>query len=284
MRNRYVLKITVLVMIPFILAGVVTLNAKAAETAGYSDVFDADYYYNTYSDLKQAIGYDKDALLQHFITYGMREGRRGNASFDVVIYRDNNPDLIQAFGREDLVSYYLHYINYGKNEGRIASSANAGIPVHTNEPAVQQNLISSYSTRYDPNASRAVNIALSASKLNGMVINPGESFSFSNAIGARTSENGYVIAPVFVNKTTVPGIGGGICQVSSTMYAAMLEGGIKATERHAHSLPVDYIPAGMDATIAAGQKDLRFTNSFGFPLVINAITGNGTVTISFSSL
>lgn len=263
---------------------VMPMQAQAADKTDYSAVFDANYYYSAYADLQSAIGNDGNALLQHFIAYGMQEGRRGNAEFDVRAYMANNPDLIQAFGSEDLKSYYLHYISYGKKEGRIAVSTGAALSasVNKNTAVPETTLISSYTTAFDPSESRAVNIALSASRINGMVIQPGQKFSFSNSIGPRNAENGYVIAPTFVNRQIVPGMGGGICQVSSTMYAAMLEGGIKATQRYAHSMPVTYIPQGMDATIVAGQKDLTFTNNFEYPITINAVVNGGTVTVSFS--
>lgn len=267
-----------LVTLCFVLSGIMPMRAHASEEADYSAVFDVDYYYNTYADLRSAIGYDREALFGHFVTYGMQEGRRGNAGFDVKAYMANNPDLMQAFGLSDYTSYYLHYMTYGKKEGRIAVSVNA----NTSTAAPEQVLISSYTTAFNPSESRAVNIALAVSKLDGTVIQPGQEFSFSNTIGARTAENGYVVAPTFVNKEVVSGIGGGICQVSSTTYAAMLQGGIKATQRYAHSLPVSYIPQGMDATIVAGQKDLTFTNNYTFPIVINATVKDGTVTVGFS--
>ena len=262
---------------------VMPVQAQEADKTDYSAVFDANYYYSAYADLQSAIGNDRNALLQHFIAYGMQEGRRGSAEFDVRAYMANNPDLIQVFGQEDLKSYYLHYISYGKKEGRIAVSTGNTLSANANKSAAPETtLISSYTTAFDPSESRAVNIALSASRINGTVLQPGQKFSFSDAVGPRTSANGYVIAPTFVNRETVPGMGGGICQVSSTMYAAMLEGGIKATQRYAHSKPVTYIPAGMDATIVAGQKDLTFTNNFEYPITINAVVDGGTVTISFS--
>ena len=263
-------------VIALVLTGIMPMQAQAKGKTDYSAVFDADYYYSTYSDIRAVIGNDSKALLDHFVSFGMQEGRRGNAEFDVKAYMENNPDLVQIFGTEDLESYYLHYINCGKKEGRSALSANdsAIAPVKT--------LISSYTTEFDPKQSRAVNIELAASKINGIVIQPGQEFSFSDTVGPRTAENGFVMAPTFLNKEVVPGMGGGICQVSSTMYAAMLQGDITATQRHAHSMPVSYIPEGMDATISAGKKDLTFTNNFTFPIVINAVVDDGTVTVSFS--
>lgn len=265
-----------LMLITLVIVDIVPMQAEAKKTTDYSAVFDADYYYGIYADLRSYIGNNPKKLLQHFVTFGMQEGRRGNDEFDVTAYMENNPDLVQLFGTEDLESYYLHYINCGKKEGRSALSAN------DNAVAPVKTLISSYTTEFNPKQSRAVNIELAASKINGTVIQPGQEFSFSDTVGPRTAENGFVIAPTFVNKEVVPGMGGGICQVSSTMYAAMLQGDIKATQRYAHSMPVSYIPEGMDATISAGKKDLTFTNNFEFPLVINAVADDGTVTVSFS--
>ena len=140
--------------------------------------------------------------------------------------------------------------------------------------------IGSYSTAYSSGTSRASNIALAVSRINGVVIQPGESFSFSQTILPRTVANGYVEAPTIVNKKYVPGIGGGICQVSSTLYAAMLNAGLPATERHPHSLKVAYIPEGMDATISGNTLDLRFTNTFAEPIQIQATADQGTLTVS----
>ena len=267
------LMVTVLV-----LSGIVPMHVQASGNQDYSDVFEADYYYAAYADLRSAIGNDPKALLQHFISFGMHEGRRGNAEFDVKAYMENNPDLVRVFGTEDYTSYYLHYISYGKEEGRAA--VYTVTDVVTSVPTLRP--ISAYTTAFNSKESRAVNIELAVSRINGIVLQPGQQFSFSDAIGPRTVENGYVEAPVFVNYEVVPGIGGGICQVSSTMYAAMLQGGITATQRHAHSMPVSYIPEGMDATIVAGKKDLTFTNDFVYPIMISASVEGGTVTVGFN--
>lgn len=279
MKNKFRGIFVYLMMITLVLNCMNPMQVYASDKVDYSAVFDANYYYSAYADLRSAIGNDPQKLLQHFITFGMQEGRCGNSEFDVKVYIQNNADLVQAFGKEDLKSYYFHYIKYGKKEGRIAVSSGANIGTAV---APAQPLISSYTTAFDPSQSRAVNITLSASKLNGTVVRSGKSFSFSDTVGPRTAENGFVIAPTFSSGKIVTDIGGGICQVSSTMYAAMLQGGIKATERHAHSLPVSYIPAGMDATIAEGTKDLTFTNDFAFPIVINVVANDGKVTVSFS--
>ena len=93
--------------------------------------------------------------------------------------------------------------------------------------------------------------------------------------------NGYVVAPSFASGRVVSSVGGGICQVSSTIYVSMLLAGIAPSQRYAHSLPVDYVPKGLDSAIVEGYKDLTFTNKFDFPIVINATTQEGVLTVSF---
>lgn len=140
-------------------------------------------------------------------------------------------------------------------------------------------LLGTYSTNYNANIPRATNVSVAANRINGYVLNPGDLFSFTTVILPRTAANGYVSAPVIVNKEFVPGIGGGICQVSSTLYACMLTCGVPALERHPHSLPVSYIPAGMDATISGTAVDLKFANPYDRPMMISASPDNGRLTV-----
>lgn len=110
-------------------------------------------------------------------------------------------------------------------------------------------MIGTCTTSYVDNIPRATNVALAAQRLTARWYSRA-ALSFSNTILPRTSANGYVTAPIYVSGKKGTGTGGGVCQVSSTLYAAMVYAGLPATERHAHSLPVDYLPAGLDATIA----------------------------------
>ncbi|NBJ91806.1 VanW family protein [Parablautia muri] len=266
-------------MAALLLTFVCTLSFFIPSTAAnenpidYSPVFDANYYYNTYPDLQQTVGNDPNALLKHFTAIGMKEGRNGNSSFQVKAYMQNNLDLLPVYGVKDLSKYYLHYISIGQEEDRIAAfKKGAEFPA---------GVLSSYSTTYDVTEDRAINVELAAARINGMVVRPGEKFSFSNSIGTRTIANGYVVAPSFASGRVVSSVGGGICQVSSTIYVAMLLAYIPPTQRYAHSLPVDYVPTGLDAAIVEGYKDLTFTNNFDYSIGINATTKDGVLTISF---
>ncbi len=104
---------------------------QAAEPSSYSAVFDAGYYATHNPDVVAAFGKDSEALLNHFITYGMKEGRQGNSNFNVMTYKANYADLQAAFGN-DLTKYYLHYIEYGQKEGRVATSGS----VQSTRPAI----------------------------------------------------------------------------------------------------------------------------------------------------
>lgn len=254
----------------------VSAAKKSSNTAAYQAVFDAEYYYNNNPDLQAAYGYDVQKLFNHFVTAGIYEGRSGCADFNVMVYRANYPDLREAFGN-NLAAYCSHYLSSGMSEGRNAvtlMSAGDGA-----SPAVVHG---SCTTKFDPRASRATNIAVAASRINGVLIQPGEEFSFNKTILPRTAANGYVEAPIYVSGKHATGTGGGICQVSSTMYSAMLNGGIPATERHPHSLPVPYLPEGRDATIAGNYYDLKVVNIYDTPLEISAVVdmASGTVSVT----
>lgn len=241
------------------------ITGYAAENSeNYREVFDVDYYYNQYPDLQAAIGYDYEKLFSHFVSIGAREGRSGNGEFNLRAYIFYNRDLLDSY-KTDLPAYCRHYIETGKAEGRIS------------QPQEQkQDLIGAYSTGYDTALPRAVNIGIAVQRINGVILQPGEAFSFSNAVLPRTPQNGYVMAPAIGGNE----YGGGICQVSSTLYAAMCHALLPATERYPHSSSVSYLPVGLDATISEGRKDLKFINPFGEPLMILAETNEGVLTVS----
>ena len=245
---------------------------KSVVISDYSAIFDANYYYTMYPDLQMAFGNDEQALFDHFVKCGMKEGRVGNSSFNVKAYMKNNLDLVGLLKADDLTDYYAHYVNAGKEEGRIAQYQNGQAPA--------EGVLATHTTYYDVTEQRAINVELAASRINGMVIEPKKSFSYSNSVGSRTVENGYVDGPSIANGKEVSSIGGGICQVSSNLYVSMLLAGIEPTEHHYHGLPVDYVPKGLDAAIAENYLDLRFTNNFAHNIVIEAIAKDGVLTVS----
>ncbi len=113
----------------------------------------------------------------------------------------------------------------------------------------------------DKGENRVNNILLACQKISGIKISSGEEFSFNKITGRKTAKNGYKTAPILVDGEKSYGIGGGVCQVSTTIYMAAISGGFKIAEHHNHSESVAYAPKGMDATVVYGVKDFRFINN-----------------------
>lgn len=140
--------------------------------------------------------------------------------------------------------------------------------------------ISSFSTSFAPGGSRGTNVSLAANRLNGVLLGPGEMVSVDRQILSRNKANGYKTAGSYENGRTVQTYGGGVCQVSTTLYGAILRAGIVPTERNAHSMAVSYVPLGLDAAIAEGYKDLKITNTYDEPIYIEGFTRGGTLTFN----
>lgn len=136
--------------------------------------------------------------------------------------------------------------------------------------------ISSFTTHFGgTGGSRGSNIALATGKINGTLIAPGDIFSYNQIVGPRSQRAGFLEAPVIVKGELVPGIGGGICQVSSTLYNAVLRSNLKVVTRSHHAFPVHYLPAGCDATVVDGAIDFKFQNSTSKPLYIASSSRGG---------
>ncbi len=143
------------------------------------------------------------------------------------------------------------------------------------------NLLSTYSTKYDGgNIDRTTNLRIACKKINDKVILPGETFSYNKTLGERTSAAGYKYAKVYENGEVVDGIGGGICQISSTLYNSVLMANMEVTERRNHQFITSYTPAGRDATVVYGLTDFKFKNTRNYAVKIKASCSNGIATIS----
>ena len=162
------------------------------------------------------------------------------------------------------------------------------IPKTTVEPTIKaQSLISAtylraeFTTYYlAERIERAGNIALATKTINGTVVLPNQVFSFNKVVGERTEERGYKIAKVIKGGTFADGIGGGVCQVSTTLYNAVLLAGLKVTEVHRHTLAVDYVKRSFDAMVSFGFADLKFVNDTSHPILIVGWVKNGLVGFS----
>lgn len=142
-----------------------------------------------------------------------------------------------------------------------------------NDLMANTKLIGRYQTELNNNSNRTANIKLFCSAINGAVIQPGEVYSLNGITGERTVAKGYFMAPTIVNGTTiVDDYGGGICQVSGTLYNALLLTDLTIVERSAHSWPSDYAPLGQDATITWPNRDFKFSNNHDGPVFLRAFT------------
>ena len=149
--------------------------------------------------------------------------------------------------------------------------------VKTEDVMTIDSVLSQFTTYYGSGGNRGSNIELAAAALDGTIIRPGEEFSFNATVGSRDASAGYSDAPVIINGKVEPGIGGGVCQVSTTLYDAALLAGLTITDRDRHAYPSSYIDAGLDATVSDGLIDMRFRNTLPHSVAIASETGDGTL-------
>ncbi|PRR78487.1 Vancomycin B-type resistance protein VanW [Clostridium liquoris] len=145
-------------------------------------------------------------------------------------------------------------------------------------------MISSFTTNFSAsNDNRATNINLASDAINGKVVLPGDSFSFNDVVGMRTEEKGYKPAKVIVGNEFIDDFGGGVCQVSSTLYNAIMRANIPSTERTHHTIASTYVPLGMDATVDFGNIDYKFKNTLKYPIYIESVIQNKNLTFNVYS-
>lgn len=140
-------------------------------------------------------------------------------------------------------------------------------------------LLAAKTTDLTSNSNRNTNIELSAAEINGTVLNPGEEFSFNDVVGERTSARGFMPAGAYSGGQTVTEVGGGICQVSSTIYYTVLKSDLEVVNRNPHTFTVSYLPLGMDATVSWGGPEFVFKNNTDYPIKILAWRDGLTLTI-----
>lgn len=146
-------------------------------------------------------------------------------------------------------------------------------------------LLSSYSTSFASSSSnRATNVSLATNKINGKVLMPGEVFSFNGTVGKRTPQAGFKVAGVYMNGQVATDYGGGICQVSSTLYNAVLRANLEIVDRSNHMFEVGYVPIGTDATVSWGAPDFKFKNSRSYPIKIVTSSSNRKCVVKFYGL
>lgn len=215
--------------------------------------------------------------------------------FDAAVYCDPIDSHFRYEGDEVVVveESIGRYINKEEAAPLIKKVREGGDPVYipwyASEPSLRKSelepklfntTLGSYSTYYGGTANRNANVARAADLLNGAILPPGETLSFNDRVGPRTTANGFYTAPEYQNGETVQGIGGGTCQVSTTLYCAVLYAGLDIVSRTNHMFAVSYAPLGQDATVAYGSVDFKFKNNSEYPIKIVTGLKGGTITVS----
>ncbi|MGD8188439.1 VanW family protein [Brevibacillus ginsengisoli] len=229
--------------------------------------------------------YDEDKLLKRLNRLAQRMYKAPrNARFDkmgIVIPEQAGLKLNQKAMLQRVLAFY-----YGQSNQEIQA------PVTPIYPKVDRSLlrqlgqkqIGSYVTYYrQHNENRAHNIHLASQAINSHVVFPGETFSFNQVVGRRTPAKGYKPAPIIVKGEFSEDIGGGICQVSSTLFNAVDRAGLKIINRYSHSREVPYVPPGRDATVSWGGPDFSFRNEYSHPVLIRSFSRQGQIVISVYS-
>lgn len=186
-----------------------------------------------------------------------------------------NVEKTSALLAEALMNYKY------QNEIIIELPVETVVPQITSESLSMINdLLGVYTTTFNAsNQGRTHNIILAARAMNGTVLMPEETFSFNKVVGPRTKDKGYREAPVIFKGELVEGLGGGVCQASSTLYNAVLLSNLKVVERIKHTIPSTYVPKGQDATVSYGVLDFKFQNNSSWPIYIESYVHKNQMTV-----
>ncbi|MCI8352872.1 MAG: hypothetical protein HFJ58_04680 [Clostridia bacterium] len=207
------------------------------------------------------------------------------------IYTEIYKEPKDAYYKKDPFTIYPHVIgvdfNVSIEEAKLLLNNNEDIvkiPLKITTPNITTNkigteafpdLLATYTTSFSTsNVNRTTNIKLSSNKINGVVLMPGEEFSYNKVVGQRTQAKGYKSAPVYVGGKVVNDIGGGICQVSSTLYNTALRANLEIIKRSNHRFATGYVPLSTDATVSWGGPEFIFKNSRKYPIkIVSTVTG-----------
>ncbi len=186
-----------------------------------------------------------------------------------------------ALDQEKLASDIAAALKAKDFDAVIEAKANAVEPEFSEEAAREKyKTLATFTTKTTANSKRNTNIRLSAQAINGKILQPGEEFSFNDVVGQRTEAKGYKGAAAYNNGEVVEEIGGGVCQVSSTLYNVVVRAGLKTTVRRSHTFEPSYVTPGCDATVSWNGPDYKFVNNSSAAIGIRASYADQTVTIS----
>ena len=204
------------------------------------------------------------------------------ASFDMQSKTFSFTDDVngKTLDKEELYQAVMQSIDQGEQNAMVVMEPEEVIaPVTKAELMNSFGKISTYSTSTTSNANRNTNIQLSAEAINGMVVDPGMTFSFNMATGQRTAEKGYREATAISGGQNIPEVGGGVCQTSSTLFNAVARADLEIVTRSPHAWPSSYVEKGMDATVNWPGLDFQFRNNTEWPIYIVAVYKNRRITV-----
>lgn len=209
------------------------------------------------------------------------------------VHKEVSDARLEKQDKENVIVPHVVGVDFDLESARIAYEKSPGevlrIPLQITQPKVYtktleaglfKDVLADVTTRFSPKkVARTANVRLAAKLVNGKVLNPGEEFSYNTTVGPRTKARGFQEAAIFASGEVVDGVGGGICQVSSTLYMAAIQANMQITERKNHSFYVDYAPKGEDATVVYGSIDFRFKNTSPYPIKIVATSKDNYIRI-----
>ncbi len=230
-------------------------------------------------DFPAVIRYDREILEQVVADLG--------TEFDIpakdarIIWRNDSLEYIpHENGRKVDVEATLRRAEQSLAAGRLGPVPVAFKTIHPriklNDIKNVKDMLGVYVTTFDPGQeARTNNLKLAAATIDGTILMPDQIFSLNEALGPRSEKDGYRKAPVIANNRVIQDVGGGICQVATTLYNAVLQAGLEIVERRAHSRPISYAPLGLDATISSGSGlDMKFRNNTELPVMISMSIDN----------
>lgn len=232
-------------------------------------------------DVKNVVPQDiEEKLYQNIKSDIEREPKDATITVGAAIYVNNGENGI-AVDREAFKAKIYEAIEPKKD-------VVVDVPIKEVEPKVKSEdlnkingVIGSYKTTFSSHLhGRNENIRVSAEYMNNMVLMPGEVFSYNEVTKLKTAKNGYKNATVIVNGEIEEGLGGGVCQTSSTLYNSVLYAGLEVVQRRPHTIPSNYVSYGRDATVSDNSIDFKFKNNYNFPILIKSYVGSNSVTVS----
>lgn len=218
---------------------------------------------------QQAMEYYLESEVRVIVEQMVRKAQR--APVEASIERETGEIVPHVNGLYFDVDQLVHDVVSASPKTMLALKGIEVVPFLRSEHLAElTDLLGDFSTPLLGSPDRVQNIRLSLQAMNNTLLMPGETFSFNEVVGERTVERGYRNAPIILGEAVVPGVGGGICQSSTTLYNAAREAQLEIVERRIHSIAPSYIKHGLDATVAWPHTDFKFKNSSSTPVIVKA--------------